>query len=392
MMRRLLLIAVVLACAVGTAGAATLTKVTWSTGDSISRVNFHFGRALTPDIIRASDRMLRVDLKGTDASAVPSRLDPRDGRVEKIQRLPERARPFLPEGVTARFLVTLADPKLSFSFEETTSGFRLLVGSAVDVGVPTVRETAATPREPALGTGLGELPERTTTIELEGASRDETLPQPLGFRPSEDLVVRAGPSSLHAQVGTVPAGRTAVAVARRGAWLHLAGGGWVAHGLPVGAEHAHARRRAMAWSIVTLGTGLAISVREALPGQEPGAAAIARLFAQPVTLARVEVRATSPTSYGFRLPGRAGRVKVTLKNGVIIESLDPRDLTVAAGVTSEVISGAFDSPEILPGQVWKGWVLLPPGLDFQSVEDVRFQVGRRQHRLLVVPGSGEPVR
>src|SRR5204863_179344 len=82
-----------------------------------------------------------------------------------------------------------------------------------------------------------------------------------------------------------------------------------------------------AWSVQTLGTNLTILVEEVLPGDDR-AEMLARLYANPVKLARFHVAVDPHTPYSFRLPSKKGRVTLEFAGGKQQDSLDPTALAM----------------------------------------------------------------
>ena len=368
--------------------ASWLAKIAWSAGPGLTRLRFHARWSIRPEIVRTSPNRLRIDLRGVGAGDTPQRLQVGTPEVAAVQRIPEAARGFLPPGVSERFLVELANPQAAWNFEATDDGFQVLIGDAELTGEPVALPSGAALSDMIV---VDDGPRR---IEPEPG---EYLPGPVPFRSAADLPVRAGPSALHSEIGRLREEQVSVADARRGAWLHLRAGGWVRHAL--GAARADAgrgtelrqRRTPVSWSVVTLVPVLNLQVEEVLPGRDPQADVVASYFAEPVRLARLTVLATGKSAFSFRFPPRADRLRLEMKDGSRMGSLDPMALPRRAGVTLDELEESFPSPQISTGEGFSGYLVLPGDLDFRDVADARVDVAGRLHRLFRVPGSGEIV-
>jgi len=368
--------------------ASWLRKIAWSSGPGLTRLRFHAAWSLRPDVERTGPTRLRVDLRGLGAGDTPARFRVGSPEVISIQRIPESARPYLPEGVSERFLIVLAREDLGWTLESTDDGFVLLVGDPALTGRSPRPGRRPSAPSPYLSVAAG-------PREIRPESK-ERLDPVLPFRVGEDLPLRAGPSSLHPEIGRVARGQVKAADGRRGGWVHLRSGGWLRHALGSVASagrgtELRARRTPVGWSVVTIVPVLSIHVEEVLPGRDPQADVVASYFRDPVRLARFTVLASGRSAFSFRFPPRADRLRLEMKSGERIGSLDPMDLPRRAGISLDQLEEAFPAPQISTGEGFSGWLVLPAETDFLSVKDARVDVAGRIHLLFLVPGSGEMV-
>jgi hypothetical protein len=324
--------------------------------------------------------ILRVDLSHADASAVPQSLRLSTPEVLLVRRVPG-------EGASARFLVQMATADVEWSVKREEDGFTLLLGTTERVG-EGVRWGAES------SYAAGEVG-RTGPIE-EPPAPEELLQPALAIVIGEEQPVRTGPSPLHAELSRVSAGQTRIADARRGAWVHLSSGGWLLHALGSAAETlgsiGAAARRPMAWSVITIGTGLELLVTETPSGVDPRADELAGRFEPALRVARLEVRLAGPAEVGVRLPPKEGRLVLTLRDGATIRSYDPRTLPLREEADGALVEQAFAAPLLYPGESWTTWLLLPGDVDLLDVVEAQVDVDGRLQRLFRVPGSGEVPR
>lgn len=374
--------------------AAALSKVTWSQSRDVTRLRFSAGRPVSGLVERASESVLRVDLRDVAAGAVPPSLEVGTPHVRSLVRIPDIARAQLPPGVSLRWLVRLQDPAAGFAFERREDGFELLVGDAEKLGAARRWEGegsfhASVLSEPARGD--------------EAPAPSDALAPLVPFVVGADQPVRFGPSSLSSVVGDVRAGESRVADARRGSWLHLSTGGWIQHALPEAPNDINRLARApavspvvqqrtpMAWSVMTLGTGIGVELTELPLGLFPDADAIVQLFAKPVQLLRIQATVVEAQNLGLRLPPKEGRVVLTLKDGTELRTLDPYDVPLKNPADADALDRAFTVPEIQQGETWSGVLLLPFPTDLTQVEEAKVDLDGRLHKLYLLPGSGEIV-
>lgn len=365
--------------------ASWLEKIAWSSGSELTRLRFHARWGLRPDVARTGPTRLRIDLRGVGAGDTPDKVRIGSSEVVSVQRVPESARGFLPPGVSERFLVVLAREDVGWNVETTDDGFLLLIGDPELTGEPS----AIPDRNPAAAF----LPSDSGPREVlpQGA---EVLDPVLPFRIGEDLTLRAGPSSLHPEMGRVRRGEVKAADGRKNGWVHLRTGGWVLHALGSASGRGTAlttRRSPVAWSVVTIVPVLNITVEEVLPGRDPQADVVSSYFTAPVRVARYTVLASGQSAFSFRFPPRADRLRLLTRSGERIGSLDPMEEPRRAGVTLEQLEESFPSPQISTGQGFSGWLIFPPETDFLDIEEARIDVAGRIHLLFRVPGSGEMV-
>ena len=368
--------------------ASWLRKIAWSSGPGLTRVRFHADWGLRPDVERTGPTRLRVDLRGLGAGDTPARLRIGSPEVISVQRIPVGARAYLPEGVSERFLIVLAREDLGWNLESTDDGFVLLVGDPALTG----RSPSPAKRPSASSSYLPE----TMGVRRVQPDPSERLDPVLPFRVGEDLPLRAGPSSLHPEIGRVTRGQVQAADGRRGGWVHLRSGGWLRHALGSAASagrgtELRTRRTPVGWSVVTIVPVLSIHVEEVLPGRDPQADVVVSYFRDPVRLARFTVLASGRSAFSFRFPPRADRLRLEMKSGERLGSVNPMDLPRRAGVSLDTLEEAFPSPQISTGEGFSGWLVLPADTDFLSVEEARVDVAGRIHLLFRVPGSGEMV-
>jgi hypothetical protein len=365
--------------------ASWLQKIAWSRGPGLTRLRFHARWGLRPSVARTGPTRLRVDLRGVGAGDTPARVRVGSPEVESVQRVPESARGFLPPGVSERFLVVLTGEDVAWNVESTDDGFLLLLGDPELTGTPS----ALPDRDPA----APYLPEPGAPREVAPAPA-ERLDPVLPFRVGEDLPLRAGPSGLHPVIGSVRRGAVRAADGRRGSWVHLRTGGWIRHALGAASGRGtelRTRRTPVSWSVVTIVPVLNVTVEEVLPGRDPQAEVVTSYFKEPVRIARYTVLASGQSAFSFRFPPRADRLRLVMKSGERIGSLDPMAQPRRAGVRLDQLEESFPSPQISTGQGFSGWLIFPPEIDFLEVEEARIDVAGRIHLLFRVPGSGEMV-
>lgn len=372
--------------------AAFVSKVAWSTSPGLTRVRFQADRPVVPAVERVAADVLRLDLVAVGARDTPRSLRVGSPEVRSITRVPRRVAGGLPEGVSERFLVHLADTSAVWSVRESAEGFTLLVGVPEKAAPSATMVAGPDPWAPGAELAGAEAPRPA-----------ERLSPAVPFVVAAEQPVRASPSALSPGVARVLPGDARIADARRGPWVHLVSGGWLLHALPEASETPPAAppspgprvvavdRTPAEWSVVILGTGLSVRARE-LTGEESAVAAAATaLLAAPVQLVRLELRARGPSQYGFRLPPKAGRLVFGWSDGRRVESLDPRQLPRRAGVTEEEVGAAFPTADVPSGAAWNGLLPLPVDAVVVTAEQAWIDVDGRLHRLFRLPGSGEPV-
>ena len=375
--------------------ATSISRVTWTRSPGLTRLEFHGASLVPPDAAMPSDRVLRIDFTAADASAVPARLDVSTEEVASLVRIPSIPG-LLPEGVSARFLVMLAQGGLSWSTEPSPDELTVFIGAEEKAGGLRVALGESYYAQASLASAA--MLAAAEGAAAEAATAEELLPRNIAFVVQAAQPVRATPSAVAAEIGWARAGETKLADARRGDWVHLAGGGWLrlpevteqpsAGGAPPRASAPRGRTPA-AWSVVTLGTGLQADVEEVLPG-DPAGDAVARLFRRSVRLARLTLRVQGG-QFAYQLPPKKGRVQVTLADGTEIDSLDPRELDLVDEKDRKRMEEIFDAPSLASGDAWQTVLTFPGDLDFLEVEKMRLDVGGMRHGLFRVPGSGDRI-
>lgn len=378
--------------------ASRMSRLTWTRSTSLTRLEFHGTAIQRPASATPSESVLRLDFTAVDASEVPSRLDVGTNEVSSILRIPERAG-ILPEGVSARFLVMLAQPGQSYTVETSMDKVTVFIGvdEKARGGGLVLRDTSMLGAAAVAAASASRGGART-----ERPLPEDVLPRSLAFVLPGEQAVRASPSAVSAEVGWARAGETKLADARRGDWIHVVGGGWLrlpertadapavipsgTGGVPAPASP---QRTPAAWSVVTLGTGLQADVEEVLPGS-PGHEGLSRLFRQPIRIARLIIRVQGG-QFSFQLPPKRGRIQVTLPGDRLVESLDPRDMDATDDSAAARIAEIIDAPSIGAGDLWETVVFFPGDLDFLQVERMRLDIGGMQHGLFRIPGSGDRV-
>ena len=354
--------------------ATTVEKVTWTTSPGATRLDFHGVGVPAPRVHRPSDGMVAIDFAAVDVERVPRRLDVDTREVRSIVLIPA-SMGVLPEGVSARWLASLARTDVDVRVDASSGGMSVLIGDASKVGTEEAESDEDT------SWVLHPPPTRMPEVPPEKA---ELFSRATGVALPADGELRAGPSALAARVGTLPAGEKRLADARRGEWLHLTTGGWLR--LPEETTGA-AARTPMAWAVVTLGTGLDLRVEEVMPGDEQ-AAAVMKLYRDPVKLARFRVAVDPGTSYSFRLPSKKGRVVLALA-GQRVESLEPTSLPLRDASSRARLDLAMAARDLSASAAWTTWLVFPADLDFTKVTAAQVDVDGRLHEMFRVPGSGE---
>jgi hypothetical protein len=203
----------------------------------------------------------------------------------------------------------------------------------------------------------------------------------------------------------VARGDSRVADAVRGSWVHLTAGGWLQHALPdatavaapaeVPAGPVRPPRKgtapAVSWSVLTLGTGLAVELRDLSDEEAVAVAPLHRLFADSVRIVAFGAAARGRPQYSFRFPPKAGRFRLQMADRPAVESLDPFAVARAPGVTEDDVARAFPTASLTAGQTWAGLILLPPDAELGAATAAWVDVGGREHRLFMVPGPGGSV-
>lgn len=369
--------------------ATRLDRITWTTSAGLTRLELH-GHSIPPAVVaQPSSRVLRLDFTAADAAALPSRLEVKSPEVASVVVVPSSVAGLLPEGVSARLLVTLAADGFAWSLEPSDDRLTLFVGESDKAGRRALIIDTGFYHSEAAARAAGS---RARAEPDEAPQAAELFARSVAFAVEAEQSVRAAPSDLAADRGSVRAGETKLADARRGDWVHLVGGGWVrrpeseAAGAAAAAS-ARAARTPAEWSVVTLGTGLQANVAEVLP-DDPAGLALARAFRVSVRLARLSIRVQGG-SFAFQLPPKKGRLAATLPGGRVIESLDPRELPLSGTTPRETLLASFEAPEVFAGEAWQTMLVLPGDTDFLAITEISIDIGGQRHKLFRIPGSGE---
>jgi hypothetical protein len=370
----------------GADGRAVVEKVTWSSWKGVTRLALRGSAPIRVEVARPSEAVLRIDLLGADAAGVPRTLVVDTAEVSSVVRVPREAAA-LPPGVDERFLVRLRRTDVAWDVEPLEDGCTVLVGDAARL--PPAGKVVT---RPSLTAEAVKQPDLRDVEPTEG----ERLVPALPFVVGEEQPVRTGPSALHPAMGRVRAGETRIADARKGPWVHLTSQGWIlqattATGGRAAAGTTPSRRAPFAWTVITLGTGLALDVTEVPAGGDPAAEHLVSLFVPSPRAVRFDVRLGGPADVGVRLPPKEGRLVFGLAGGRRVDSLDPRKLVLRPGATGAHVDELFPSPVLLPGEAWSTFVLVPADVDLAAVTDVQVDVDGRLQRMFRVPGSGEAV-
>ncbi len=377
--------------------ATHLERVTWTRSEGVTRLEFH-GRGLAePTLVRASPGMVRLDFTAASASRIPRRLDVGTPEVASVLTLSEDVAGSFPDGVSARVLVRLADDSLSVSSSRDEGRVTVWVGVEEKAGPRGLVLAGDDHFGRAVGSAATDPPVRT-----EMPAVVDLLPRSLAVLVTVEQAIRATPSALSTSIGIARVGETKLADARRGDWLHLVGGGWIASpevnrspastaltGSVASGPAPPRTRTPVAWSVMTLGTGLKADIEEVLPG-DPAFEPLVGLFRDRVRLARMVV-SVRQGSFAFQLPPKEGRFQLVLRGGRVVNSLDPRNLALVDTRARQQVDEAFDAPEVGGGETWQTLLLLPGDVDFLLASEARLDVGGQQHRMARLPGSGEPI-
>jgi hypothetical protein len=366
--------------------ATTLDRITWSRSPGSTRFEFVGRHLADPAVRQPIPTRLVVDLRAAATGVVPERFDLDTPEIKTMRRLPD-VPGLLPEGVSQRWFVELARDGLGWSVVERADGFTLFVGDADKAGNRDVTFDDTS--------WYADLTAEATALQEEPPLATERLPRSLAIRVAADQEVRRSPSPLSVDMGHAATGQTRLVDARRGDWVHLVGGGWIRQDLggpseaPAPTDSPSARSAAQ-WTVITLGTGLTIDVRELVPGAEGDAAALLAKLAEPVRFAQLNVRVSGDAAFQLQLPPKRGRLSAVMKDGTTVESLDPREIPLRNPRDRDEVDAAFASPVVTAGEGLRAFLPMPKGFDFLAVTDLHIEIAGQLHRLFRIPGSGEP--